>query len=128
MDGRVKMVYEKPNGYCFKRAFINSLSGIKSLWQHEKSFRLEVYCSIVLIPLIFLLHIPDFLRSMLLILLILLLVVEAINSAIEAVVDRISLEIHDKSRLAKDTGSAAVGLVIFLNVLFWLYAIFIQFV
>ena len=120
------MVFEKQNGYCFKRAFLNTLNGIKNLWQLEKTFRMEVYCSILLIPLIFIMPIPDLLRMMLLLLLFLLFVVEAINSAIEAVVDRISLEFHEKSGLAKDMGSAAVGMVIFMNVLSWIYAVCIQ--
>jgi diacylglycerol kinase (ATP) len=59
-------------------------------------------------------------------LLMLILVVETINSAIETVVDRISLERHVQSRIAKDMGSAAVGLVILMNVVTWIYVLFLM--
>jgi len=72
------------------------------------------------------LHIHDILRVLMLLLLFLLFVVETINSAIEVVVDRISLEIHEQSRLAKDMGSTAVGITILMNIVVWAYAIWIQ--
>lgn len=90
----------------------------------EQSFRLDLYSNIVLIPLALLLPIAALLKLILIILLMLLLVVEALNSAIEAVVDRISLDIHIQSKLAKDMGSTAVGVVILMNIIAWIYALY----
>jgi diacylglycerol kinase (ATP) len=52
------------------------------------------------------------------------LIVELLNSGIEAVVDRIGLERHELSRLAKDTGSAAVFVALLNAVLVWLVILF----
>ena len=55
-----------------------------------------------------------------------LLAVEILNSALEAVVDRISLETHEQSKIAKDMGSAAVCIVILMNIITWVYAIYLH--
>jgi len=109
----------------FKRvkAIKHTFQGVLALWQHEQAFRLEIYICLILAPVIFLLAIPGFLKLMLVLLLLFLLLVEALNSAIEAVVDRISLERHPQSGLAKDMGSAAVGIAIVMNVVAWAYVI-----
>ena len=54
----------------------------------------------------------------------LLLVVEVLNSALENIVDRISLDIHPQSKVIKDMGSAAVGLTILMNLIAWGFAIY----
>jgi diacylglycerol kinase (ATP) len=54
----------------------------------------------------------------------LLLVIEALNSAIELCIDRFSTEIHPISKQAKDMGSAAVGIVIIMNVIAWIYTVY----
>jgi len=120
------MVFEKKNGFSILKALKNSTQGIQGLWHNEKAFRIEIYCSILLAPLILMLHIPALIQLILVLLLLFLLLVEAINSAIEAVVDRISLEIHDQSRLAKDMSSAAVGIAILMNILMWIFAIYLH--
>jgi diacylglycerol kinase (ATP) len=109
------------------KALKNTFQGLLALWQNEQAFRLEIYLSLVLTPIIFMLSIPVLLKLMLALLLLFLLLVEAINSAIEAVVDRISLEIHPQSALAKDMASAAVGIAILMNILVWIYAVYVQF-
>lgn len=106
------------------RAFFYSVDGIKSLWQGEQAFRQEIYASVILLPLIFFLTIPSLLKLILILLLLLMLVTEAINSAIETIIDRISTEIHNQSKIAKDMGSAAVCIVILMNVVAWVYVLF----
>jgi diacylglycerol kinase (ATP) len=105
------------------KATKHSWDGLKALW-FEKAFRQEIYLCIILTPFIFLLPISGEIKLLLFLLLLLLLVIEALNSAIEAVVDRISLERHPHSKLAKDAGSAAVFLVLAMNAVAWVYALF----
>jgi diacylglycerol kinase (ATP) len=106
------------------RATKHSLAGIKALWQHEQAFRLEIILGAILLPLIFFPAFAALQKMILSLLFLLLLVVEALNSALEAVVDRISLEPHPQSKIAKDMASAAVALVIFMNVLAWVFVLF----
>jgi diacylglycerol kinase (ATP) len=101
-----------------------SMMGIKSVWQNEQAFRLEVYLCLVVMPVIVWIPTHYMMKLLLGLLLLLLLVTELLNSAIEAVVDRISLEMHPLSKVAKDAGSAAVGIVILMNALAWAFAIY----
>lgn len=104
----------------------NTIDGLKILWKKECAFRQECYLSLFLTPFILISHIPIYLKLLLFLLLLLLLAVEALNSALEVVVDRISLEIHPQSKIAKDMGSAAVGIVIIMNILSWVYAVYLH--
>ena len=106
------------------KASKHTVNGMVDLWQREEAFRLEVVLLLILMPIIFCLSVPSSLKLLLVLLLFLTLVVETINSAIETVVDRISLEINTQSRIAKDMGSAAVGMTILMNVIAWIYALF----
>jgi len=108
-------------------AWKNTWDGAKALWANEWAFRQECYASIILTPIILLLNIDGILKLILLLLLIFLLIIESINSAIEAIVDRISLELHPKSKIAKDIGSATVVMAIVMNILAWLYAFYCAF-
>ena|SRR5579862_1961728 len=105
-------------------ALNNSLDGLKTVWKNEQAFRWEVYLSLVLMPVIFYISVSNMLKLLLILLLLLLFVVEIINSALETVVDRISLERHEKSKNAKDMGSLAVLMVIIMNVVAWIYTIY----
>lgn len=100
----------------------NTLDGVKVLWHQEQAFRTEVFLGVLSVPCIFLLHAPSIIKLLLVLLSLLLLVVETLNSALESVVDRISLEIHPQSKIAKDMGSAAVGMVYVMNIVAWVYA------
>jgi diacylglycerol kinase (ATP) len=101
-----------------------SMSGLYVLWYKEQSFRLEVYISVIALPIIFLFSIPAVLKLTLILLLLLLLLVETINSSIEAIVDRISLEKNRRSKAAKDMGSTAVLIAIVMNVVAWGFAVY----
>ena len=96
-----------------------SMKGIGAIWRNEAAFRQEVALVVVLLPLSFFLA-ADALQWLLLVApLVLLLVVELLNSAIEAVVDRIGSETHELSGRAKDMGSAAVFFCLVLIALSW---------
>jgi diacylglycerol kinase (ATP) len=97
-------------------AFFYSLEGFGAAWKHEDAFRQESLLAVVLIPLAFLLAAAPLERALMIASVLLVLIVELVNSAIEATVDRISLENHQLAKRAKDIGSAAV-LIALINVL-----------
>lgn len=103
-------------------AWRNSRAGLRDIWQHEEAFRLEAVVWLISVPLAFV--IADGFRAAVLIAAgLLLLIVEVLNSAIEAVVDRIGPERHELSRMAKDLGSLAVLLATVLVGVLWLGAL-----
>lgn len=96
-----------------------SMKGLKSAWINEAAFRQELMLILLLMPLAF--WVGDSLNQILLLITIswLVVIVEILNSAIEAVVDRIGSEHHELSGRAKDLGSAAVFIALALNGLVW---------
>ncbi len=92
------------------QAFLWSMKGLRTTWDLESSFRLEVYLFLVLAPLALWLGESGLERAVLVGSLMVVLVVEVLNSAVEAVVDRWGSEHHDLAGRAKDMGSAAVFL------------------
>lgn len=112
----------KPNGSGIGRiikAGQCSLQGLQAVYKHESAFRQEVLLCLFLVPLaVFLAKTPLGLGLMIFGLGMILLV-EVINSAIEAVVDRIGLEQHELSGRAKDLGSLAVLMSLLLCALLW---------
>lgn len=97
-----------------------SIQGIKLAWKAEKAFKLEVVIFIVAIIIVMAFDFSNFDRVILLLPLVLVMIVELINSAIEAIVDRIGLEWHELSGRAKDYGSAAVFLSLLLAAIVWI--------
>ena len=85
-----------------------SLAGLRAAYACEDAFRQEVHLAVVLIPLAFYLPAGGIGRALMVGSVLLVLIVELLNSAIEATVDRISLEHHLLAKRAKDIGSAAV--------------------
>ena len=100
-------------------ALFNSLNGLRTAWRLEHAFRQELGVAIPGIIVALLLPVTLLERVALIAVLILMLITELVNSAIEAVVDRISLDHHELSKNAKDLGSAAVMLAVALAVLTW---------
>jgi diacylglycerol kinase (ATP) len=101
------------------KALLYSLDGLRSAWKNEHAFRQEL---LIVMPAIFvalLLPLATLEKAVLIASVLCILIVELLNSAIEAVVDRISLERHPLSKNAKDFGSAAVTLTIVMAVLIW---------
>ncbi|OOF01628.1 diacylglycerol kinase [Salinivibrio sp. MA440] len=100
-----------------------SIKGLKAAWKNEAAFRQEVVLVLILVPFALLMSIPLLTKLILIGSLLLILIVELINSAIEAVVDRVGKEHHELSGQAKDIGSAAVLLTLILAVVTWLSVI-----
>jgi diacylglycerol kinase (ATP) len=96
-------------------AFGYSLAGFRAAYKHEDAFRQEVLLAAILIPLAFWLPVAGLGKALMIGSVLLVIIVELLNSAVEATVDRISLENHDLAKRAKDIGSSAV-LVSLVNV------------
>lgn len=96
-----------------------SVEGLKNAWRGEHAFRQEILLLVVATITAFWLPVSILERLLLIGVVVLVLIVELINSAIEAVVDRISLEAHSLSKNAKDFGSAAVLLTLVLAAATW---------
>ena len=96
-----------------------SLKGLKASWQHETAFRQEVALIIVMFPASFFVAKTTIQWLLLISPLFLLLMVELLNSAVEAIVDRIGPEHHELSGRAKDIASAAVMFCLFFIAISW---------
>ncbi len=93
-----------------------SRQGLIATWRNEAAFRQEVSLAIFLIPAALWLGETGVERALLIGVTLLVMIVELLNSAVEAVVDRVGPEKHPLSKIAKDTGSAAVS----ISLLMWL--------
>ncbi len=93
-----------------------SIDGLKAAYRHEDAFRQESWLALILIPTAFFMPVSAIGKALMVGSVLLVLVVELLNSAVEAVVDRVSLDHHLLAKRAKDIGSAAV-LISLLNVL-----------
>ncbi|MGL5409010.1 MAG: diacylglycerol kinase, partial [Shewanella sp.] len=87
---------------------------------HEAAFRQELILTVLLLPIALFVEISTVERLLLIFTLFIVLIVELLNSAIEAVVDRVGSEIHPLSGQAKDIASAAVFLSLLLCGITWL--------
>ena len=115
----------KPTG--IKKLFsacIYSAQGLKACYKSEFAFRLEIWLAIVLIPTGYLLGESEVERVLLIVPIFIVLIVEMLNSAIESVVDRISMERHELSGFAKDVASAAVLLSLIIFLVTWFIILF----
>ena len=100
-------------------AMFYSFAGLASAFRHESAFRQEVLLAAVFLSLAWLLDLPWASKAVLIACVMLVLIVELLNSAIEAIVDRVSLEFHPLAKRAKDIGSAAVFLSLATLVMVW---------
>ncbi|MFG6448480.1 diacylglycerol kinase [Roseateles sp. BYS180W] len=100
-----------------------SYEGLRAAYQGECAFRQEVWICVFATPLAFVLGRDWVQVSLLLGTLVLVLIVELLNSAIEAAVDRVSFELHELAKRAKDIASAAVLLAMLLCGGVWLSAV-----
>ena len=89
-------------------ALFYSLAGFKAAYHHEHAFRQECLLAVILLPAALLMPTSGLGKALMVASVLLVLVVELVNSALEAAVDRISLEHHQLAKRAKDIGSAAV--------------------
>jgi diacylglycerol kinase (ATP) len=97
-----------------------SIDGLAAAARHEDAFRQELLLAFVLVPLGLYLGRNGIERALLVGSVLLVLVVELLNSAVEATVDRVSLDDHSLAKRAKDMGSAAVMLSLVLVAAVWL--------
>lgn len=101
-----------------------SFDGFKAAYQHEDAFRQEVRMALVMIPLGLYLGRNGVECALLVASVLLVMVVELLNSAVEATVDRISLENHLLAKRAKDIGSAAVLMSLIMLAVVWGFVLF----
>ncbi len=109
------------------RASGHSVAGLRAAYRGESAFRQEFWLAAVLIPAAFWVARDAWHIALLVAVTLLVLIVELLNSAIEAVVDRISLELHPLSKAAKDYGSAAVALSLLACSALWAVALWQRF-
>ncbi|VAW84498.1 Diacylglycerol kinase [hydrothermal vent metagenome] len=100
-----------------------SWAGLKAAYQGEAAFRLEVLLSVIIVPLAFIVSDSAFEQGLLIAVWAMVLIVELLNSAIEAAIDRISLDRHELSGRAKDMGSAAVFIAVVNAVIVWFFVL-----
>ena len=100
-------------------AFHYSMAGLHAAFTCEDAFRQEAILAAILIPVSFFLPVSGVGHALMIASVLLVLIVELLNSAIEAVVDRDSLDRHHLSKRAKDIGSAAVLLALINVVSVW---------
>ena len=89
-------------------AVFYSIEGFKAAYRHEDAFRQECLLALILIPAACFMPASGIGKAVMIASVLLVLIVELLNSAVEAAVDRISLENHQLAKRAKDIGSAAV--------------------
>jgi len=112
----------KPSQTGFKRivdATIYSHAGLSAAWRHEAAFRQECILAVLLLPLAFWLGRSAAETAVLIASLFVVLITELLNSAVEALTDRVGKERHELSGRAKDLGSAAVMLSLFTVLTVW---------
>ena len=105
-------------------ALFYSLDGLAAAFKHEDAFRQEVLLALILAPIAVYLPLSGVGKALMLVSVLLVLIVELLNSGIEAVTDRVSLEDHALAKRAKDLGSAAVMLSLINVAAVWLLVLF----
>ena len=105
--------------YNFFKNTSYALKGLIDLIKTETSFKVELIITIILLPVIIFIDTTLTNKALMFITLMGMILAETINSAIERVVDLVTLEHHDMAGRAKDVGSAIVFLSIFIFVITW---------
>ena len=105
-------------------AILYSFSGLAAAFRHEAAFRLEVLLAVVLVPAALMMPVSGLSKAVLIGAVLIVLIVELVNAAVEATVDRISLETHPLAKRAKDIGSAAVFISLVNLAAVWLLVLF----
>ena len=101
------------------RACRYSVQGLAAAFLNEPAFRYEVLAAAVLIPVAIALDVSRPAKALMIASLLIVMLVELLNSAVEAAVDRISLERHPLAGRAKDLGSAAVAISLVAVAVIW---------
>jgi len=106
------------------KAFFYSISGFKLAFREEAAFRQELLLVAILTPLCLFLPLEAWLKVVIIFSHVVVLITELLNTAVESVVDKASPEFHPEAKKAKDTGSSAVLLSLFLTGGLWIYAVY----
>lgn len=104
-------------------ATVNSWNGLLAAARSERAIREELVILVLAVPAAFLIAATTARAVGLIVVLLLLLAVELLNTAIEKLCDRLTLERDDQIGRVKDMGSAAVGVTLVMAGLLWLFAI-----
>jgi diacylglycerol kinase (ATP) len=96
-----------------------SFDGLSAAFKGEAAFRQLVLLNVILVPLAFVVDVSKGERALLIAACLLALIVELLNSAVEAAIDRISLDLHPLSKNAKDMGSAAQMVALTIVAVVW---------
>lgn len=105
------------------RATLNTLNGLRAAAASEAAFRQELFLLALSVPLAILIASDNWTRIFLIMTVVAILVVELLNTAIEKLADRVTLDHDPVIGRVKDMGSAAVGLTLLMAGLVWLFAI-----
>ena len=100
-----------------------SVDGLVYLLRNEFAARLEVYFAVIFLIAYLVLGVDFWMLAVSTALFFILIAVEALNTAIEVIIDRISPEISKTGKHAKDLGSLAVMCLLLANWVFAAYAI-----
>ncbi|CAE6880282.1 Recycling of diacylglycerol produced during the turnover of membrane phospholipid [Vibrio sp. B1FLJ16] len=98
-----------------------SIQGLRAAFKHEAAIRQEILLLLISLILAIMFDVSVIERILMIGVVVLVLIVELVNSAIEAVVDRIGVEHHELSGRAKDIGSAAVMVALVFATFTWVY-------
>lgn len=104
-----------------------SIDGLRAAYRGESAFRQEFWLAVVMLPAAFWVGQSWVEVALLVGSVVGVLIVELLNSGLEAAIDRVSFELHDLSKRAKDMGSAAVFLSLLLCLGIWVTALWQRF-
>lgn len=110
--------------YNFFKNTSYAIKGLIDLIKNETSFKIELILTLILLPTLFFIDTNLTNKLLMFITLMGMLLAETINSAIERVVDLVTLEHHDMAGRAKDVGSAIVFISIFIFLITWAFILF----
>jgi len=102
-----------------RNAMFYSIDGLRATWKNEAAFRQESILCAIMIPIAFWVGSNAVERAMLISTCLLVIITELLNSAIEATIDRIGEDRHQLSGRAKDMGSAAVFISLWITGITW---------
>jgi diacylglycerol kinase (ATP) len=105
------------------RATVNSWNGLHFAMRSEQAVREELFALLLSLPLAFLIGTTMARRIEMIAVVMLVLTVELLNTAIEKLADRVTLEHDSQIGRVKDLGSAAVGIALLMAVMVWLFAL-----
>ena len=105
------------------RATLNTLNGLRTAAASEAAFRQELIALALAVPLALLIATDWWVRVALIGMVVVILIVELLNTAIEKLADRVTLDHDPIIGSVKDMGSAAVGLALLLAGAVWLLAL-----